>query len=65
MPDDFDRSADLVERERESCIERARREVSRMPGPYLCMQCGDLNDRRMAGWGTCLDCFEVLHGQGC
>lgn len=58
MPDDFDRTTDLVERERESCIERARREINRRPGPYQCMLCGQTNDRRIDGWATCFDCAE-------
>lgn len=63
MADDADRATDIAERERESCIRRARCESVRRHGPYVCMSCGELNDRRIEGYGTCWDCWtEVSDG---
>lgn len=62
MPDNFDRATDLTERERESCIERARAVVADMPGPARCMRCGLSNDRAALGFCICLDCVGEING---
>ena len=54
--DDADRATEVSELEREHCVQRSRGESSRMPGPYLCVRCGELNDRRQQGYGACWDC---------
>lgn len=58
MVDDIDRVTDLAERELESCIRSARCELVRRHGPYVCVRCGELNDRRLAGYAICSDCEE-------
>lgn len=56
MADAADRATDLAELEREHCTRRAQQDAMHMVGEYLCRQCGEVNDRRVAGFATCTDC---------
>lgn len=58
MADDIDFAADLTERERQYCVSCARRIKAKSPGPYICMCCGEINDRREQGYAICIDCWE-------
>lgn len=57
MADDADRATDIAEREREYCIRLAQRKAN-IAGPYVCVWCREINDRRERGYSVCTDCLE-------